>query len=599
MVIRSNFRLGSKFAQHFKLGANSDISIYLENTKMYPLTKSITPATITCSSLVYNGSKQIAQITSVTLDGDALIEGTDYIISINEGGTDVGTYNVTIQGIGDYVDTSTGSFNITVATGTANVSGVSLTYNGNSRDLITVTGNTGTMHYRVGENGTWSTTIPTATDTGSWIIYYYMDATHNYTARGSSSNPWGNVSSSIGKADQEAPTAYGSTVTYGNTANASASGGGGQGSIEWSNGSSRSEVGSQSTYARWSGNNNYNASPWSSTAAVLTVNKASQSAPTASGATTTYPTTATASASGGGGYGTIEWESAQSQTSTGSHTTRARWSGNGNYNASPWSGYVTVQMNKANQSAPTAYGATVDYGYTASASASGGGGQGSIEWSNGSARSSIGSQSTSARWSGNSNYNASSWSNSVTLTVNNSHTGHDFVDLGLPSGTKWATMNVGASSITDYGNYYLWGYGNTVYSQGQAALDDPWGNRNLTDEEDTARKVWGGLWHMPTRDQVRELINISNTTDSVVTINGVNMFKITSKRNSNYVLFPYPGTYHTDGTLQNDDYAGDYWTRTPDGTSNSYVLEVIRLATTSTCYSTPKNEGLSVRPVIG
>lgn len=381
MVIRSNFRLGGKFAQYFKLGANSDISIYLENTKMYPLTKSITPATITCSSLVYNGSKQIAQITSVTLDGDTLIEGTDYIISINEGGTDVGTYNVTIQGIGDYVDTSTGSFDITVATGTANVSGVSLTYNGNSRDLITVTGNTGTMHYRIGENGTWSTTIPTATDTGSWIIYYYMDATHNYTARGSSSNPWGNVSSSIGKADQEAPTAYGSTVTYGNTANASASGGGGQGSIEWSNGNSRSEVGSQSTYARWSGNNNYNASPWSSTAAVLTVNKASQSAPTASGATTTYPTTATASASGGGGYGTIEWESAQSQTSTGSHTTRARWSGNGNYNASPWSGYVTVQMNKANIS-PTVSMSNWTYGGTASnPSVSGNTGGGSVSYS--------------------------------------------------------------------------------------------------------------------------------------------------------------------------------------------------------------------------
>jgi len=157
-------------------------------------------------------------------------------------------------------------------------------------------------------------------------------------------------------------------------------------------------------------------------------------------------------------------------------------------------------MNKADQSAPTAYGATADYGYTASASASGGGGQGSIEWSNGSTRSSVGSQSTSARWSGNSYYNPSPWSNSVTLTINNDHNGHDFVDLALPSGTKWATMNVGASSITDNGNYYMWGYGSTVYDSSQSPLDDPWGNRNLTDEEDTARKVWGGLWHMPTID---------------------------------------------------------------------------------------------------
>ena len=34
------------------------------------------------------------------------------------------------------------------------------------------------------------------------------------------------------------------------------------------------------------------------------------------------------------------------------------------------------------------------------------------------------------------------------------YAGHEYVDLGLPSGTKWATMNVGASSETDYGNYY-------------------------------------------------------------------------------------------------------------------------------------------------
>ena len=525
MVIRSNFRLGNKFLQHINLGINTGIFIYLENTKMYPLTKSITPATIVCNSLVYTGSNQTAQITSVTLDGDTLIEGTDYTILTN-GGTDVGTYNVTIQGAGDYVDTSTGTFNITPATGSASVSGVSLTYNGQSRNLVTVSGNTGTMHYRVGTDGAWSTTIPTATNTGSWTIYYYMDATHNYTARGSSSSPWGSVSSSIGKANQSAPTAYGST--------------------------------------------------------------------------TTYPTTATATSSGGGGQGYIEWSNGNTQTSVGSKTTQVRWTGNANYNASPWSNAVTLAMNKANQSAPTAYGATVDYCYTASASASGGGGQGSIEWSNGSARSSIGSQSTSARWSGNSNYNASSWSNSVTLTVNDSHTGHEFVDLGLPSGTKWATMNVGASSITDYGNYYLWGYGNTVYSQGQAALDDPWGNRNLTDDEDTARKVWGGLWHMPTREQVKELTNISNSSNSVVTINGVNMFKITSKHNSNYVLFPFPGEYsYSDGILYNDDYAGNYWTRTPDGTSNAYTLHLVRLSTSSSYSSEYKSQGCSVRPVIG
>ena len=41
--------------------------------------------------------------------------------------------------------------------------------------------------------------------------------------------------------------------------------------------------------------------------------------------------------------------------------------------------------------------------------------------------------------------------------VRHFHHGHEYADLGLPSGTKWATMNVGASSETDYGNYYQYG----------------------------------------------------------------------------------------------------------------------------------------------
>ena len=34
---------------------------------------------------------------------------------------------------------------------------------------------------------------------------------------------------------------------------------------------------------------------------------------------------------------------------------------------------------------------------------------------------------------------------------------YEYVDLGLPSGLKWANMNLGATSETDYGDYYMWG----------------------------------------------------------------------------------------------------------------------------------------------
>ena len=66
---------------------------------------------------------------------------------------------------------------------------------------------------------------------------------------------------------------------------------------------------------------------------------------------------------------------------------------------------------------PTATGATVCYGNTATATASGGGDVGTLTWTNGSTRTAVGSQTTAAYWAGNSNYNASSNSNSVTLQV--------------------------------------------------------------------------------------------------------------------------------------------------------------------------------------
>ena len=117
---------------------------------------------------------------------------------------------------------------------------------------------------------------------------------------------------------------------------------------------------------------------------------------------------------------------------------------------------------------------------------------------------------------------------------------HEYVDLGLPSGTKWATMNVGASSITDYGNYYQYGYGAATYQEpdGEAwyeGTEDP-----LAASADTATQVWGGEWHMPTKTQFEELI--ANTTYEWTTIDGVNGGKFTAQ-NGNYVFLPAPGCW--------------------------------------------------------
>ena len=87
------------------------------------------------------------------------------------------------------------------------------------------------------------------------------------------------------------------------------------------------------------------------------------------------------------------------------------------------------------------------------------------------------------------------------------YNGHEYVDLGLPSGTKWATMNVGASSETDYGNYYQYGKGASQYAttsgdSNYSGTEDP-----LDSSVDTAVQVWGGQWHMPTKAQIKELID--------------------------------------------------------------------------------------------
>ena len=77
--------------------------------------------------------------------------------------------------------------------------------------------------------------------------------------------------------------------------------------------------------------------------------------------------------------------------------------------------------------------------------------------------------------------------------------GHTYIDLGLPSGTLWATMNVGASSETDYGNYYQYGKGASQYAATSSDSNYDGIENPLATIADTAAQVWGGDWHMPTQ----------------------------------------------------------------------------------------------------
>ena len=129
---------------------------------------------------------------------------------------------------------------------------------------------------------------------------------------------------------------------------------------------------------------------------------------------------------------------------------------------------------------------------------------------------------------------------------NNSHNGHEYVDLGLPSGTKWATMNVGASSETDYGNYYQYGKGAAQYAATSGDSNYSGTENPLAASADTAVQMWGGPWHMPTREQMQELI--ANTTYQWVTNykdSGTNGGTFTAKNGA--VLFLPAAGYWGDG----------------------------------------------------
>ncbi len=143
---------------------------------------------------------------------------------------------------------------------------------------------------------------------------------------------------------------------------------------------------------------------------------------------------------------------------------------------------------------------------------------------------------------------------------------HEYVDLGLPSGTKWATCNVGATSPEEYGDYYAWGetttketYSWDTYKHGDGETFSKYnatdGLTTLEAADDAAVANWGGSWRMPTDVEWTEL---RENCDWVWTYyydgTGVAGYVVVSKTNGNSIFLPATGS--CDGGAL--DYAGDY-----------------------------------------
>ena len=179
------------------------------------------------------------------------------------------------------------------------------------------------------------------------------------------------------------------------------------------------------------------------------------------------------------------------------------------------------------------------------------------------------------------------------LALDWSHnTDHEWVDLGLPSGTLWATCNVGASSPEEYGDYFAWGetspkdwydWGSYKWCNGsyttmtKYCTKSSYGYNGFVDnkaeldpEDDAAYVNWGPSWRMPTTEQQRELYEKCSFVWT--TQNGVNGRLFTGP-NGNTLFLPAAGDRWHD-SLDDAGSWGNYWSRTLYGSYpfNAYYL---------------------------
>lgn len=150
--------------------------------------------------------------------------------------------------------------------------------------------------------------------------------------------------------------------------------------------------------------------------------------------------------------------------------------------------------------------------------------------------------------------------------------GHDYVDLGLS--VKWATCNVGASSLSDYGNYYAWGETSTKakycwdtykWCNGSSesfikyCTDSKYGNidnkTTLELSDDVANSKWGMPWRLPTEKECEELSE--KCTWKWTTING-HKGNIVTGPNGNSIFLPAAGQYEN-AVIYGRNEGGYYW----------------------------------------
>lgn len=189
--------------------------------------------------------------------------------------------------------------------------------------------------------------------------------------------------------------------------------------------------------------------------------------------------------------------------------------------------------------------------------------------------------------------------------------GHEYVDLGLPSGLKWATCNVGANKPEEYGDYFAWGeteakqeyisenYKNVrvIGKKGFLGIGkkekfgfDISGNPQY----DVARKNWGGSWRMPTKDEMQELVDYCEWEWTEV--NGVKGSNVIGP-NGSCIFLPAAGFRYGSSLYYAGSY-GYYWSSTPNDFTNDYRAYYLYFDYGSgLVHNYDRDDGQTVRPI--
>ncbi len=161
--------------------------------------------------------------------------------------------------------------------------------------------------------------------------------------------------------------------------------------------------------------------------------------------------------------------------------------------------------------------------------------------------------------------------------------GYEYVDLGLPSGLLWATMNVGAREVEESGALVAWGeskpksiYSASTYSYFSSGKytkyvdDSDYGvvdNKSELDlSDDVARKAMGGSWRIPTQSDFNELLNYC--TYEKCEYNGVYGMKFIGKEGK-FIFLPAAG-YGGEDVNSSFGKEGNYWSRTANGSMGAF-----------------------------